>query len=114
MKWLSLALILVMLTTLGCDQGAGSARAGNGSAAGRGDGPYTIVTTTAMIADIAKNVAGDRATVRALMGAGVDPHLYRPTRDDVAALLAADVIFYNGLNLEGKMGDTFVKIAGQG
>lgn len=115
MKRSSMALILMMMmfAAFGCDQAPNSARA-NGGGQARGDGPYTVITTTAMIADIARNVAGDRANVRALMGAGVDPHLYRPTRDDVAALLAADVIFYNGLNLEGKMGDTLVKIAGQG
>lgn len=113
MKRSSMALILMMMFAFGCDQAPNSARA-NGGGQARGDGPYTVITTTAMIADIARNVAGDRANVRALMGAGVDPHLYRPTRDDVAALLAADVIFYNGLNLEGKMGDTLVKIAGQG
>jgi manganese/zinc/iron transport system substrate-binding protein len=67
-----------------------------------------------MVADIVKNVVGDRARVTALMGAGVDPHLYRPTRDDVSALLAADIVFYNGLNLEGKMHDVFIKIARSG
>ena len=78
------------------------------------NGPYTVVTTTAMIADIVKNVAGDRANVRALMGPGVDPHLYRASRGDIAAMLEADVVFYNGLNLEGRMGDAFVKVAGSG
>ena len=48
------------------------------------------------------------------MGPGTDPHLFRPTRDDVAKLLAADVVFYNGLNLEGKMSDTLVKVASSG
>jgi manganese/zinc/iron transport system substrate-binding protein len=48
------------------------------------------------------------------MGPGTDPHLFRPTRDDVSRLLAADVVFYNGLNLEGKMSDTLVKAATSG
>lgn len=76
--------------------------------------PFTAVVTTGMVGDIVHNIAGDRAKVHALMGAGVDPHLYRPTRDDVTALLNADIVFYNGLNLEGKMGDTFVKVARSG
>lgn len=78
------------------------------------DKPFNAVATTAMIADIISNVAGDQAQIKTLMGPGIDPHLYRPTRDDVAALLNADVVFYNGLNLEGKMSDTFIKIANAG
>jgi manganese/zinc/iron transport system substrate-binding protein len=74
----------------------------------------TIVATTAMIGDVVAHVAGDRAEVNTLMGPGVDPHLYRPTRDDIRSLLAADAVFYNGLNLEGKMGDTFVQVARSG
>jgi manganese/zinc/iron transport system substrate-binding protein len=76
--------------------------------------PFTAVVTTGMVGDIVIHIAGDRAKVHALMGAGVDPHLYRPTRDDVSALLAADIVFYNGLNLEGKMSDTFIKVARSG
>lgn len=79
-----------------------------------GEGPFTVITTTAMIADIVRNVAGDQATVRSLMGAGIDPHLYRATRGDMSAMLEADVVFYNGLNLEGKMSDAFVRVATAG
>lgn len=73
--------------------------------------PYKITTTVGMVTDIVRQVAGDKAAVTGLMGAGVDPHLYKPTRDDVAALMRADVIFYSGLMLEGKMADTLIKIA---
>jgi manganese/zinc/iron transport system substrate-binding protein len=48
------------------------------------------------------------------MGEGVDPHLYKPTRDDVAKLLQADVVFYSGLMLEGRMTDTFLKVSRKG
>lgn len=78
------------------------------------DQRYTIVTTIAMITDIAEQVAGDRADVIGLMGAGIDPHLYSPTRSDVERLLAADVIFYNGLLLEGKMADALIRAATAG
>lgn len=64
-----------------------------------------IVATTGMIADIARNVAGDRASVTSIMGEGTDPHLYTPTRTDVVQLMDADVVLYNGLMLEGKMSD---------
>ena len=76
--------------------------------------PYTIVTTCGMVTDIVREVAGDKAKVTGLMGEGVDPHLYKPTRDDVARLLQADVVFYSGLMLEGRMSDTFLKVARRG
>lgn len=73
--------------------------------------PYEIVTTCGMVTDIVRQVAGPHATVTGLMGEGVDPHLYKPTRDDVARLSKADVIFYGGLTLEGKMVDVFERVA---
>lgn len=76
--------------------------------------PFTVVTTTGMIADLVRKVAGDAASVKALIGEGVDPHLYNPTRSDVAALMAADIIFYNGLMLEGRMNDVLERLARRG
>lgn len=64
-----------------------------------------------MIADIAAEVAGDRARVQSLMGTGVDPHLYRPTTSDTTKLMNADVVFYTGLLLEGGM-EEVLKSAG--
>lgn len=72
-------------------------------------GPLKIVTTTGMIADAVQNVGGEKVKVAALMGAGVDPHLYKATQGDLEKITGADVIFYNGLHLEGKMGDVFEK-----
>ena len=79
--------------------------------AGAERAPYRVVATVAMVADIVREVAGERATVEGIIGEGVDPHLYKPTRSDVARLLGADVIFYSGLMLEGKMADTLVRVA---
>ncbi|MGQ9369156.1 metal ABC transporter solute-binding protein, Zn/Mn family [Azospirillum sp. ST 5-10] len=76
--------------------------------------PLRVVATTGMIADVVRAVAGDRAAVTQLMGAGVDPHLYKATRSDMAAMLNADMVFYNGLLLEGKMTDAFVRVATTG
>jgi len=73
-----------------------------------------IVCTTGMVANLVREVAGDRAKVTALISDGVDPHLYKPTRDDVAKLLKADVIFYSGLHLEGRMEATFEKMHQRG
>jgi len=75
------------------------------------DYPYRITATVGMVADIARNVAGDKAEVKAIMGPGVDPHLYKPTRDDVDAMMRSDVVLYSGLMLEGKMTDVLRKLA---
>ena len=73
-----------------------------------------ITTTTNVITDLVENIGGDHVSVTGLMGPGVDPHLYRPSASDVKSLQNADIIFYNGLDLEGKMGDIFVKIGREG
>jgi len=78
------------------------------------DGPYHISATVGMIADIVSVVAGDNAQVTGIIGEGVDPHLYKPTSTDVKAMQSADVVFYNGLMLEGKMGDILVRLARSG
>lgn len=76
--------------------------------------PFQVSATVGMISDIVKNVAGDRANVKGIIGEGVDPHLYKPTTADIKALQSADVIFYNGLMLEGKMSDVLVRVASSG
>lgn len=70
-----------------------------------------IVTTTGMIGDAVKNIAGEKATVVSLMGPGVDPHLYKATQGDLTELRKADIIVYNGLHLEGKMQEIFTELA---
>jgi manganese/zinc/iron transport system substrate-binding protein len=76
--------------------------------------PVEVVTTTSMIADLAREIGGDRVTVQGLMGPGVDPHLYRASEGDVTRLTGADLVLYNGLHLEGKMGEVFEQIEGRG
>ncbi|PAW64542.1 MAG: manganese transporter [Verrucomicrobiia bacterium Tous-C2TDCM] len=78
------------------------------------EGPYRVVATVGMIADIVREITGPLAEVDGIIGEGVDPHLYKPTATDVKALQAADVVFYNGLLLEGKMTDVFAKLAASG
>ncbi|MEX2443970.1 MAG: zinc ABC transporter substrate-binding protein [Alkalispirochaeta sp.] len=87
--------------------------AAGGSAEERPEYPRMIVATTGMIGDIVSYVAGDLGTVQVLMGSEVDPHLYRPTRADIGRMQNADIILYNGLMLEGRMGDTLVQLARQ-
>ncbi len=64
---------------------------------------FTIVCTTTILADTISNIVGDQAEVISLMGPGIDPHLYRPREGDVHRLADADVVFYHGLHLEGKL-----------
>ena len=73
-------------------------------------GKLKVVTTTTMITDLVKNIGGDAVEVEGLMGAGVDPHLYKASEGDVSKLYTADVIFYNGLHLEGKLVEVFEKM----
>ncbi len=73
-----------------------------------------IVTTTTMLCDMVKNIAGDKAEVTGLMGSGVDPHLYQAGAGDVTIMENSDVVIYNGLHLEGKMGDIFKDLNSMG
>ena len=73
-----------------------------------------VTTTTNVITDLVENIGEDHVIVSGLMGPGVDPHLYRPSANDVKKLQDANIVFYNGLDLEGKMGDVFVKIGREG
>jgi len=72
------------------------------------------LATTGMIGDLVRGVAGPAVTVETLIGEGVDPHLFRPTRNDIARILRADALFYNGHRLEGRMHDVLERAAAQG
>lgn len=74
------------------------------------NGKLRITTTTGMIADAAQEVGGEHVEVTGLMGPGIDPHLYKASQGDVKKLDDADIIFYNGLHLEGKMGELFEQL----
>jgi len=70
-----------------------------------------ITCTTSMLGDAVKQMFGDAVDVDVLMGPGVDPHLYKATQGDLGRLTDADVIVYNGLHLEGKMGTILENLA---
>lgn len=74
-------------------------------------GKIKVTATTSMVTDLVKSVGGDRVEVQGLMGAGVDPHLYKASASDITKLQRAEVIFYSGLLLEGKLQDVFAKMA---
>jgi len=68
-----------------------------------GQYPIKVVCTTGPVADMLRHLGGEHLAVTGLMGPGVDPHLYRVLPDDLDRIDAADIIFYNGLHLEGRM-----------
>lgn len=78
------------------------------------NGKLKIVTTTTMITDMVSELGGDAVEVQGLMGAGVDPHLYKASEGDVNKLFHADIVIYNGLHLEGKLVDVFEKMEHRG
>lgn len=76
-------------------------------------GKLRVVTTTGMIGDAARRVGGDAVEATSLMGAGVDPHLYRASEGDVRRLSQANLILYNGLNLEAGTGEVLAQMTGR-
>jgi manganese/zinc/iron transport system substrate-binding protein len=101
-------LLTIMLTGLlaACGQPAAE-QAGN-----LADRPIRAIATIGMIADIVGHVGGERVAVTGLMGAGVDPHLYKASEGDVLRLADADIVFYNGLHLEAGMTRVFERMQG--
>lgn len=104
-RFSALAVVLITNILVGCSPPEGNAR-GTTS-----EGKLQIVATTGMIADLVREIAGERAEVVGLMGPGVDPHTYRQTRSDIAAMASADVVFWHGLYLEAQLEDFFIGLA---
>jgi len=94
-------LLLIAITLLGCKEQSKKSE------------KLRIVTTTTMLTDLVTNIGGDHISLQGLMGAGVDPHLYKASEGDVTKLYEADIIFYSGLHLEGKLVDIFEKMEGK-
>ena len=96
----------MVLTFTACrDTGTGSSPPASNA------GKLRVTATTTMVTDLVKQVGGDRVEAQGLMGAGVDPHLYKASASDVTRLQGAEVIFYSGILLEGKMQEIFEKMA---
>jgi len=70
-----------------------------------------VTSTTNLIDDLVSTIGANDIKNESLMGDGVDPHLYRATARDLTKLRNADVIFYNGLHLEGKLAETLGRLA---
>ncbi len=111
--FLHLGICLVLVAGCGEPSGGSPTQSPGNSKPGATRLPR-IVTTVGMVTDIVRQVVGDRAEVIGLLNEGVDPHLYHPTRDDVQKLSAADIIFYGGLFLEGRMEESLRKLKQSG
>lgn len=102
-------LLLLVGFFAGCETNSATADGHEAKAAGQatyaGKYPIRVVCTTGMVADLAANVGGPHVAVTALMGEGVDPHLYKASPADVSQLTRADMILYSGLHLEGKLAE---------
>jgi len=94
----NILVIILVFTVLSCNENENKSN------------KLKVVTTTTMITDLVSIIGGDAIEVNGLMGAGVDPHLYKASEGDVTKLYEADIIFYNGLHLEGKLVDVFKKM----
>ena len=103
-RLLFLLFLIFVFATIGCDTKKQSDDATSDK--------IRVVATIGMITDVVKNVGGEKVEVVGMMSAGVDPHLYKPTAKDIQSLNSAQIIFYNGLHLEAKLGDVLDKMTG--
>lgn len=102
-----LGLLILFLVLAGCTQPASTPLESD-------EDQLNVVTTTTMLADLSGIIGGEHVNVSGLMGPGIDPHLYQASAGDVTLMQEADVVVYNGLHLEGKMGEIFEALSGQG
>ena len=108
------ALGLLATSLAGCSGGTGDAEGEAHRHAATAESRLVVVGTVGMVTDIVRRVAGDRAEVVGLVPSGVDPHLYAPTRSDLGRVRDADLVFSNGLRLEGRMTDALGRVAEAG
>jgi manganese/zinc/iron transport system substrate-binding protein len=107
----SLFPMVALLAFVGCDSSTVPDTRNVAATAGGFRGPISAIATVGMVGDVVQNVGAEHVAVTQIMGAGVDPHLYKTTRDDVRTIMLGDIVFYSGLMLEGKMADTLIKVA---
>lgn len=102
MFWQTVIAAALLATSFGCEQYT--------EIAPNSPRKPRVVATVGMLADLVRAIAGERAEVIGLIGPGIDPHLYKPTRSDIRHLASADAVFHVGLMLEGRMGDTLQRL----
>lgn len=100
--WMAL---LILLGSLGCARQSTQSNPSDFT-----DRKMRVVVTTNIVGDLVRQVGGDHVALTTLMGPGVDPHLYKASEGDVQAMSQADLVLYNGLDLEGKMTEVFAQM----
>lgn len=110
MEKLKEKLLLVLVVVLGIFIAGCSAEETNSDSE---EGKLKVTSTIGMIGDVVANIGGEHVESISLMKPGIDPHLYKASQGDIAKLEDANIIFYNGLHLEGKMEDIFEKMEGE-
>lgn len=109
----AVSVFLFVLTMAACTNSDPLAK-NAGTGVPKKDGkPIKVTTTIGMIKDVVEQVGGEHVNVSGLMGSGVDPHLYKASHGDIQKLDDADIIFYNGLHLEGKMVEILERMSKQ-
>lgn len=106
MKKITVFLLGISLFLAGCQQ--------NEATSQEESGKLKVVATTTMLTDLINQIGGDAIEVEGLMGPGIDPHGYQASSSDVSKLMSADVVAFNGLHLEGKLGEVFENLEKQG
>jgi manganese/zinc/iron transport system substrate-binding protein len=97
--------VLVLVLSAGMQVGCSPTSSSGSSRSFSGRRPIKVVCTTGLVADMVKRVGGEEIDVFTLMGEGIDPHLYKASPGDIDRLGNADVVFFNGLHLEGKLAE---------
>lgn len=108
LRFLHGIILSLLLVLTGCGENI------TNNSSNTGEEKLNVVATTTMLADLSSVIGGDHVSVNGLMGPGIDPHLYQASAGDVSLLQKADVVVYNGLHLEGKMGEIFESLSGRG
>ncbi|MFS0574783.1 metal ABC transporter substrate-binding protein [Sporosarcina sp. 179-K 3D1 HS] len=100
-RWISvLSSILLVAFLTACGKGSANSTGEAVTDSGANEEKLKIITTYSIIYDMVKNVGGDLVDIHSLAPIGSDPHNYDPLPQDVVLTTDADIVFYNGLNLE--------------
>ena len=108
-RFLTISLMFII-----CTSGVMLIAGGSKESNGQKKAGLQVVSTTTMLTDLVEQIGKEHVSVNGLMGPGVDPHLYQASANDVRLLQNADIVVYQGLHLEGRMGDVFQALAQSG